>query len=54
MGEHERWIDLRQYMNDNYTNDLDIKGFAHYTGRSLPAFKKEFETSPTTTEAEQT
>ena len=36
-------IDLQQYMNDNYTNDLDIKGFAHYTGRSLSAFKKEFE-----------
>lgn len=22
-------------MNDNNANDLDLKGFAHYTGRSL-------------------
>ena len=30
-------------MNDNNANDLDLKGFAHDTGRSLSAFKKEFE-----------
>lgn len=36
-------VDLQTYMNDNYTNDLDLEGFAHYTGRSLSAFKKDFE-----------
>ena len=39
----EPWkVDLATYMNDNYMNDLDLDGFAHYTGRSLSAFKKEF------------
>lgn len=36
-------IDLESYMNDNYKSDLDISEFAHYTGRSLSAFKKDFE-----------
>ncbi len=36
-------IDLRQYMSENYANDMELKDFAHYTGRSLSAFKKEFE-----------
>lgn len=35
-------IDLESYMNDNYKSDLDISEFAHYTGRSLSAFKKDF------------
>jgi len=39
----EPWkIDLGEYMEENYTNDLDLEGFAHYTGRSLTAFKKDF------------
>lgn len=36
-------IDLEGYMNTNYKSDLDLNGFAHYTGRSLSAFKKDFE-----------
>lgn len=35
-------IDLAAFMNSNYTVDLDLEGFAHYTGRSLSTFKKEF------------
>ncbi len=39
----EPWkVDLQEYMNDNFANDLDLEGFAHYTGRSLSAFKKDF------------
>lgn len=39
----EPWkIDLHSYMEENFTNDLDLNGFAHYAGRSLSAFKKEF------------
>ena len=29
-------------MNKNYKCDLTIEEFAHYTGRSLSAFKKDF------------
>lgn len=36
-------IDLADFMNQNYAVDLDLQGFAHYTGRSLSSFKKEFE-----------
>ncbi len=36
-------INLETYMNDNYKSDLNINEFAHYTGRSLSAFKKDFE-----------
>lgn len=40
----EPWkVDLREFMNRNYASDLDLQGFAHYTGRSLSAFKKDFE-----------
>lgn len=35
-------VDLGEYMENNYSNELDLKGFAHYTGRSLSAFKKDF------------
>lgn len=35
-------VDIGRYMEDNYTNDLDLEGFAHYCGRSLSAFKKDF------------
>lgn len=35
-------IDLESFMDANFASDLDIEGFAHYTGRSLSAFKKEF------------
>ena len=39
----EPWkVDLREYMNANFASDLDLEGFAHYTGRSLSAFKKDF------------
>lgn len=36
-------VDLQDYMNRNYKSDLEISDFAHYTGRSLSAFKKDFE-----------
>lgn len=36
-------VDIGRYMEANFTNDLDLEGFAHYTGRSLSAFKKDFE-----------
>ena len=35
-------IDLAAFMDANFASDLDVEGFAHYTGRSLSAFKKEF------------
>ncbi len=35
-------IDLRQFMEENYTSELTIEQFAHFTGRSLSAFKKDF------------
>lgn len=34
--------DLRDFMNDNFTCDLSVEQFAHYTGRSLSAFKRDF------------
>ena len=40
----EPWkVDLREFMDKNYASDLDLQGFAHYTGRSLSTFKKDFE-----------
>ena len=40
----EPWkIDLAEFMEQHYATDLDLQGFAHYTGRSLSAFKKDFE-----------
>lgn len=39
----EPWkIDLADFMINNYKCDLSIEEFAHYTGRSLSAFKKDF------------
>lgn len=35
-------IDLEEFMNKNYKYDLSIDEFAHYTGRSLSTFKKDF------------
>ena len=34
--------DLAAFMDANFASDLDVEGFAHYTGRSLSAFKKDF------------
>ena len=36
-------VDLRSFMENNYTSDLDLNGFAHFSGRSLSGFKQEFE-----------
>ena len=39
----EPWkINLEDFMNKNYKCDLTVEEFAHYTGRSLSAFKKDF------------
>ena len=39
----EPWkINLEDFMNKNYKCDLTVKEFAHYTGRSLSTFKKDF------------
>lgn len=35
-------IDLEEFMNRNYRCNLTVNEFAHYTGRSLSAFKKDF------------
>lgn len=34
--------DLEDFMSHNYTNDLSLEQFAHYTGRSLSTFKRDF------------
>ena len=36
-------IDLEAYMNRNYTFNVTVERFAYLTGRSLSAFKREFE-----------
>jgi AraC-like DNA-binding protein len=39
----EPWkIDIVEFMNENYMNDLSIEEIAHYTGRSLSTFKRDF------------
>ena len=39
----EPWkINLEDFMNKNYKCDLTVEDFAHYTGRSLSTFKKDF------------
>lgn len=39
----EPWkINLEEFMNKNYKCDLTLDEFAHYTGRSLSTFKKDF------------
>ena len=41
----EPWkIDLADFMNRNFKFDLSIEQFAHFTGRSLSTFKKDFYT----------
>jgi AraC family transcriptional regulator, exoenzyme S synthesis regulatory protein ExsA len=39
----DNWkIDLVDFMNANYKSDLSVEEFAHYTGRSLTSFKRDF------------
>ncbi len=39
----EPWkIDLGHFMEQNFTSDLALADFAHFAGRSLASFKKEF------------
>ncbi len=35
-------VDLMEFMNNNYLSELSIEEFAHYSGRSLSSFKREF------------
>lgn len=35
-------VDLVQFLGENYMLDLSIEDFAHYTGRSLSTFKRDF------------
>lgn len=35
-------IDILSFMEDNFTYELSIKDIAHYTGRSLATFKRDF------------
>lgn len=35
-------IDLKAFMNKNFASEMSINEFAHYTGRSLSAFKNDF------------
>lgn len=40
---NEVWkIDLMDFMEQNYTEDLTLEEFASYTGRSLATFKRDF------------
>lgn len=40
---NEPWkIDILGFMENNYTCDLSIEEIAHYTGRSLATFKRDF------------
>ena len=43
-------IDIMEFMNDNYMNELSLEEMAEYTGRSLASFKRDFkkvsDTSP--------
>lgn len=36
-------IDLANYMNNNFTFNVDLKRFAYLTGRSLATFKRDFD-----------
>ncbi len=39
----EPWkINLEEFMHKNFKSDLSLEEFAHYTGRSLSSFKKDF------------
>lgn len=35
-------VDIKDFMNENFMCNLTIEQFAHYTGRSLSSFKREF------------
>ncbi len=35
-------VDLRTFMEDNFTKDLSLEELAHFSGRSLTGFKQEF------------
>ncbi len=35
-------IDLAEFMNTHFKSNLSVEEFAHYTGRSLSSFKKDF------------
>lgn len=40
---NEPWkIDILDFMDQNYMCDLSIEDIAHYTGRSLATFKRDF------------
>lgn len=40
---NEPWkIDIIEFMEENYMSDLSIEEIAHYTGRSLATFKRDF------------
>ncbi len=40
---NEAWkIDIIDFMEENFTEDLTIEEFANYTGRSLATFKRDF------------
>ncbi len=46
----EPWkIDILDFMNENYMHELSIDDMAHYTGRSLAAFKRDFKKVSDTT-----
>ncbi len=46
----EPWkIDILDFMNENYMHDLSTQDMAHYTGRSLAAFKRDFKRISDTT-----
>lgn len=39
----EPWkVDIFEFLNDNYTDDLTMEQIASYTGRSLATFKRDF------------
>ncbi len=40
---NEPWkVDILDFMNENYMYDFTMEEFAHYTGRSLATFKRDF------------
>lgn len=40
---NEVWkIDIMDFMENNYTEDMTLEEFASYTGRSLATFKRDF------------
>jgi len=46
----EPWkIDILDFMNENYMHELTTEDMAHYTGRSLAAFKRDFKKVSDTT-----